>query len=172
MNPKDNPLMNSKIYLANGLGFSSITSPCLESIKARLEKEGYHVYEPFSESKDLGEKVAELQRRDKNVDMHMLKKNLAEINGTIGQRNARAIDAASVVVAILDGGLELDSGVAAEIGYATALGKVVYGYRTDFRAGGENLGAVINLQVEFFIKMNGGEIFNGLDALAEALRHL
>nr|MDO8110182.1 nucleoside 2-deoxyribosyltransferase [Candidatus Sigynarchaeota archaeon] len=160
--------MTDKIYLANGLGFSSATRCAVVDIKARLEKAGLQVFEPFFESKDLGEKIVELQRREKNVDM--LKKKLADINKIIGHRNAQAIDAASVVVAVLDGGLELDSGVAAEIGYAAGRGKKILGYRTDFRCGGENPGATINIQVEFFLKQYGGAIFTDLDVIIEALK--
>jgi len=44
----------------------------------------------------------------------------------------KAIDAADMVVAVLDGA-DADSGVSYEVGYAAARGKRVVGLRTDFR---------------------------------------
>ena len=155
------------IYLANGLGFSALARGALDGIKQRLEAEGFSVFEPFEEGKELGEKISALLETEKNIDT--LKEDLAKINHEIGRRNASAIDKASIVLAILDGGLDLDSGVAAEIGYGAGKGKKVFGYRTDFRSAGENPGATINLQVEFFVKQSGGNILSDIDALVKAL---
>lgn len=47
-------------------------------------------------------------------------------------RNLRAVEAADVVVACLDGA-DADSGTCFEVGYARALDKTVIGYRTDLR---------------------------------------
>lgn len=79
----------------------------------------------------------------------------------IGEKNARMIDKAQAVLAVLDGA-DVDSGTAAEIGYAAALGRPVVGYRTDLRQSGE-AGAVVNLQVEYFIRGTGGRITSSLD---------
>jgi nucleoside 2-deoxyribosyltransferase len=62
------------------------------------------------------------------------------------------------LLAVVDGN-DIDSGTAAEIGAASALGKPVVGLRTDFRSMGDNDGSPINLQVEFFIRNNGGAIY-------------
>lgn len=43
-----------------------------------------------------------------------------------------ALTASDVVVAVLDG-IEVDAGVAYEIGYAKALGKPIIGLKTDYR---------------------------------------
>ena len=48
----------------------------------------------------------------------------------IGENNRRAIDVADRVLAVLDGA-DVDSGTAAEIGYAFAKGKPTYGYHLD-----------------------------------------
>jgi nucleoside 2-deoxyribosyltransferase len=79
----------------------------------------------------------------------------------IGEKNARMIEKADAVLAVLDG-TDVDSGTAAEIGYAAALGRPVVGYRTDIRQAGE-AGAVVNLQVEYFIRATGGRITSSLD---------
>ena len=52
----------------------------------------------------------------------------------------------------------MDSGTAAEIGYAFARGKPIIGYRGDLRLSSDNVALTVNLQVEFFITESGGEI--------------
>ncbi|NMC04317.1 MAG: hypothetical protein GYA24_03850 [Candidatus Lokiarchaeota archaeon] len=158
------------VYLANGLGFTTLAAPAITGIVQRLEKEGFSIFEPFFASKDLGVEIARLQQFEKNLDL--LKEKLAIINSEIGKRNALAIEESSVVVAVLDGGLDLDSGVAAEIGYASGKGKPIVGLRTDFRLAGDNFGSVVNLQVEYFITRNGGMILPDVDSLVQFLKRL
>ena len=67
-------------------------------------------------------------------------------------------------------GADVDSGTAAEIGYAFARGKPIVGYRGDVRLAGDNEAAVVNLQVEYFIRASGGTIVTRLSALPRALR--
>lgn len=69
------------------------------------------------------------------------------VNAAIADRNLDLIRQADAVLALLDG-TDVDSGVAAEIGYAAALGKPVVGLRLDVRRTGDNEGAAVNLQVE------------------------
>jgi nucleoside 2-deoxyribosyltransferase len=90
-----------------------------------------------------------------------------ELAAEIARRNREALNSCRLLVAMLDG-QELDSGTAAEIGYASALGIVCLGLRTDQRRNGE-LGARINLQVEAFLVGSGGALTNSLEALLEAL---
>jgi nucleoside 2-deoxyribosyltransferase len=59
------------------------------------------------------------------------------LNREIGASNRAAIDRADGVVAVLDG-VDVDSGTAAEIGYAFARGKLIVGYRGDFRLSADN----------------------------------
>ena len=72
------------------------------------------------------------------------------------------------MIAILDG-VDVDSGTAAEIGYAHALGKRVYGLRTDFRLAGDNHGAIVNLQVQYFIEASGGTIVSTVADLLQTI---
>ncbi len=90
-----------------------------------------------------------------------------EVALAAGRANAEAIRSCSVLAAILDG-QEVDSGVAAEIGYACALGIPCFGLRTDLRTSGE-VGVAVNLQVEWFLQESGGRLFSSLDDLLEAL---
>jgi nucleoside 2-deoxyribosyltransferase len=86
----------------------------------------------------------------------------------IGRRNAEAIESCTLLAAHLDG-QEVDSGTAAEIGYAAAKGLRCFGLRTDMRQSGEP-GATVNLQVEHFIVASGGSIAASLDELINELR--
>lgn len=72
------------------------------------------------------------------------------LNPVIGRNNRDAIKSCDLVVAVLDG-TDVDSGTAAEIGYAAGIGKAIEGYRGDFRLASDNDGSTVNLQVEFFI---------------------
>ncbi len=63
-------------------------------------------------------------------------------------------------------GLELDSGVASEIGFPAALGKKCYGLRTDFRDSGDFDGIPINLLVLYWIESSGGKLFRRIDAIS------
>ena len=94
-----------------------------------------------------------------------------QLNEEIGANNRAAIDAAQGIVAILDGA-DVDSGTAAEIGYAFARGKVIVGYRGDSRVSADNEGGVINLQVEYFIRQSGGTIVNRYEDLEPSLLSL
>src|SRR5881397_1850798 len=94
-----------------------------------------------------------------------------KLNREIGATNRAAIDRADGVVAVLDG-TDVDSGTAAEIGYAFARGKLIVGYRGDFRLSADNEGSAVNLQVEFFIRESGGAIVSRYEDLEMCLRPL
>ena len=66
----------------------------------------------------------------------------------------------------------MDSGTAAEIGYAFARDKPVIGYRGDVRLAGDNEGAIVNLQVEYFIRASGGTVLTRLADVRRALAAL
>ena len=76
----------------------------------------------------------------------------------IGLLNEKLIRESDALLGVLDG-VEVDSGVASEIGFAAGLGKKCYGLRTDFRDCGELDGIPVNLQVLHFILNSGGRFF-------------
>ena len=79
------------------------------------------------------------------------------LNMDIGRRNyENGIVPCTFMVANLDG-QEVDSGTASEIGAAAALGKRIYARRSDFRLSGE-VGAIVNVQVAYFVRLHGGSI--------------
>jgi nucleoside 2-deoxyribosyltransferase len=92
-----------------------------------------------------------------------------DLNMEIGKSNELMIKASRIVLAVLDGS-DIDSGVASEIGYAYALGKKIIGYRSDTRLTGDNIGAKVNLQIEYFIYNSGGQIVTNIQDLKEILR--
>ena len=85
-----------------------------------------------------------------------------ELNLVMGERNAQAIKDSDGMIAVLDG-VDIDSGTAGEIGYAYGLGKIIAGYRGDFRLSADNEGSTVNLQVEYFIRSSGGEIVTSIE---------
>ena len=91
------------------------------------------------------------------------------LNKELAISNERLLEKADIVVAILDGS-DVDSGVAAEIGYAYALRKKIIGYRSDFRVTGDNQGVTVNIQVEHFINESGGYIVRKISDLKPALK--
>lgn len=153
-----------KIYVASPLGFSESGRFFLyEKIVPMIEDAGYSVLDPW---KLTPEEVLETAL---SLPLGPEKeKAWIEANRIIGGNNAHAIEESSGLFAVLDG-VDVDSGTAAEIGYAAGLKKPILGYRSDFRLAGDNIGARVNLQVEYFIRNSGGYIIKSVDDLRGAL---
>jgi nucleoside 2-deoxyribosyltransferase len=161
--------MNEKprIYLAGPLGFSeagryfytSVLIPFVSGL-------GYEVVDPWAltDSRRI-EAVRTMPYGPARRDAWR------RLNTEIGANNRAAIDGARGLVAILDGA-DVDSGTAAEIGYAFAGGKLIVGYRGDFRLSADNEGSIVNLQVEYFIRQSGGTIVDRYEDLESSLRPL
>ena len=156
-----------QVYLANCLGFSKLLFPATEAVRGALVQAGWSVFEPFSGCTVEGNEINELVIEEK--DPRQLISKLRLLNTTIASKNQRMIDASDIVIAILDGSLDIDAGVAAEIGYAHGRGKRVFALRTDFRLAADNAGSSINLQVEHFIYKSGGKIAGSVDELIRAM---
>lgn len=145
-----------KAYLAGPYGFSDSTRYFMEKVYVPELREVVETINPWDLTSDKEVKEAESKGKEKGFAME------------IGKRNKEAIESSDVVIAALDG-QEVDSGTAAEIGYAVGKGKKVYGYRSDFRQTGEK-GAIVNLQVQYFIENSGGKIVSDLGELKEAIK--
>lgn len=158
-----------KVYLASGLGFSELGKNSINYLKENL-KELVRVIEPFESNSDLGLRIQEIEK-DQSTSLFIIKSELKEINYQIGKRNENLINEADLILAILDGN-DLDSGTSAEIGYAYGIGKKIIGYRGDFRNTGDNIGSVINLQVEYFVLSSGGYIFSSIKELVDYLKKI
>jgi nucleoside 2-deoxyribosyltransferase len=161
-----------KIYLAGPLGFSEAGRSFYQrEVVATVERLGHVALDPWSEDDILGidpSLRAEI-KATQDLPYGPGKRDAWQVlNVRIGARNSALIDACDLVFAVLDG-VDVDSGTAAEIGYAFAKGKPILGYRGDFRLSADNEGAAINLQVEYFIRASGGTIMTRLDELEHAL---
>lgn len=153
-----------KIYLASPLGFAESTRAYMNELKRSLS-EFLEVLNPWDDTRF----AADIKRAPTIVDPTERRALFATINHGLGEKNAENIRIADGMVAVLDG-IDVDSGTAAEIGYAFALGKRIYGLRTDFRLTGENEVSVVNLQVRYFIDQSGGTLVTTVDDLLPLLR--
>ena len=152
------------IYLASPLGFAASTHGFMADLATRLRNE-IDVLNPWDDQR-FAQEFQELASVD---SVAARDGRLAEINIELGRTNAESIDAADGLLAVLDG-VDVDSGTAAEIGYAFARGKRVYGLRTDFRLAGDNHGSIINLQVQYFIEQSGGKVVTTVQELIDLAR--
>jgi nucleoside 2-deoxyribosyltransferase len=156
-----------RVYLAGPLGFSEVgTVFHKEKIVATLTALKYEILDPWQLAPTA--KIAEISKKPYGEPRRAAWEAL---NPEIGGTNAAAINSCDLVFAVLDG-TDVDSGTASEIGYAFALGKKILGYRGDFRLSADNEGSIVNLQVEYFIKASGGEIFKHIVELPDALQRL
>jgi nucleoside 2-deoxyribosyltransferase len=152
------------IYLAGPLGFSEAGSHFHNTVLIPFVQDlGYEVIDPWTLT-DPGK-----TRAVKAMPYGQAKREAwRTLNLEMGATNRAAIDRAHGVLAVLDG-TDVDSGTAAEIGYAFARGKAIVGYRGDFRLSADNEGSTVNLQVEYFIRASGGTIVDRYEDLKSSL---
>lgn len=155
-----------RIYVASPLGFAASTRPFMLDLIPALEAY-VEVENPWDDDRFVDEFAAVAL-----VDsVKERQERLMTVNRELGRMNAERIDRSDAVFAILDG-VDVDSGTAAEIGYAAAKGKYVCGLRTDFRLAGDNEAAIVNLQVEYFIVSSGGRVVTTTEELVDLARTL
>jgi nucleoside 2-deoxyribosyltransferase len=156
-----------KIYTAGPLGFSEVGREFHRTrILAELKRLGHEALDPWA--------LTEQSRIDAVLRMpygEARRDAWRVLDVEIGDNNRSAIDRCDLVFAVLDG-VDVDSGTAAEIGYAFAKDKPIIGYRGDLRLSADNEGSTVNLQVEYFIRQSGGEIILALAELEAALARL
>ncbi len=152
------------LYLAGPLGFSEAGRQFLYSTLIPVIAEcGQTVVDPWSLTAS-----SEIDTVSAMPPGEARRRAWMALNNRIAKRNHEALDRCDAVLAVLDGA-DVDSGTAAEIGYAFAVGKQISGYRSDFRLAGDNEGAVVNLQVEYFVRMSGGRIVASVAELQDLL---
>jgi len=156
--------MMKKIYVASPFGFSEAGRLFLyEKLIPVLEELDLICIDPWKlTSQNLIEEVDSIENESEK------KREWIKLNRIIAENNKHGIEESEGMLAVLDG-TDVDSGTAAEIGFAAALNKKVCGYRSDFRRSGDNSGAVVNLQVEYFILNSGGRIVSNLSELKNEL---
>lgn len=153
-----------RAYIASPYGFSPATRPYYDRVLLPAVREaGVEPLDPWADADGATARAFAAAAGDPAA--------LAAVNARLGAGNAAMIDACDGVLAVLDG-VDVDSGTAAEIGYAAALGKPVVGLRLDTRLTGDNAGARVNLQVEHFVRRHGGDVCGELPAAVGLLARL
>jgi len=153
-----------RVYLAGPLGFTAAGRAYhADEVVRRVREAGFEPLDPWDVPGELQDVFA-LPKHDPQRPAA-----LRTANEAAGKRNAAMISEADAVLAILDGA-DVDSGTAAEIGYAAALDTPVIGLRMDTRSTGDNEATVVNLQVEWFIRASGGRVLD--TDLDDAMRAL
>lgn len=151
-----------RIFIASPLGFAESTKGFIARLEGILREKGYEPADPWSLCGDLEE---EMRRAGAIRDFEARAAGMRRVSMAIARRNEETLRSCGGVLAVLDGP-DADSGTASEVGYACALGgRIIHGYRGDFRQSGENPGVKINLQVEYWIEKSGGRVFSSLDEL-------
>ena len=150
------------LYLASPLGFTKSTQPFRAELNNSLHGAGHTVFDPWSQSYES------LELAQREPDPATRARLLRHANHNLAGQNEKAIRKCSIVLAVLDG-VDVDSGTASEIGFGYGIGKTVYGLRTDTRRTGDNEGAVVNLQVEYWIRASGGDIYLSWETLLQRL---
>ncbi|MGB8781421.1 MAG: nucleoside 2-deoxyribosyltransferase [Candidatus Bathyarchaeia archaeon] len=130
-----------KVFLAAPL-FSEAEREFNSKIAKRLRENGFEVW--------LAQEAPFIQQ-----GTHKEKKRIYE--GDIS-----ALKASDAIAAVLDG-VEVDAGVAYEMGYATALGKPIVGLKTDYRTFSEM--EEVNLMLEVALI----KICKSMDELIDSL---
>ena len=143
------------IYLASPLGFAESTRLFMSGLLAVLREAGHSVFDPWSHPD--GDPFARVLQEPPEVRLA----GLRQANFAVGRANELGIRACDTVLAVLDG-VDVDSGTASEMGFAYGIDKRIYGLRTDTRLAGDNEGSTVNLQVEYWIRASGGQIFGSL----------
>jgi nucleoside 2-deoxyribosyltransferase len=95
-------------------------------------------------------------------DASFIQKGTHKEKEMIYEGDVSALTTCDVVVAVLDG-VEVDAGVACEMGYARALGKPIVGFKTDYRtfSGMEEVNLILEVSLT--------KICKSIDELTDAL---
>jgi nucleoside 2-deoxyribosyltransferase len=151
------------VYVASPYGFSPATRRFYDDeLLPMIGALGWTPHDPWADpdgriAARFG--VIEELPRDEQVEA------LAQLDAQLGAANEELIRTADALLAILDG-TDVDSGTAAEIGFAAALGHPTVGLRLDTRRTGDNAGVTVNLQVEHWLTLG---VHRTLDAAMMAL---
>ncbi|MEW6474690.1 MAG: nucleoside 2-deoxyribosyltransferase [Actinomycetota bacterium] len=153
------------VYVASPLGFSEPGRHYLTAVlQPRLNAAGWSVLDPWDDPTGVVAETLSLPAGAARLDA------LVRMSRTIGERNRGLLATADAVLAVLDGP-DVDSGTAAEVGWAAAHKTPVIGWRSDFRLA-DHEAAPVNLQVEDFVLASGGRMVATLDEAIAALDSL
>lgn len=163
--------MPPKIYVAGPLGFSeSGRFFYYQEFLPTLKELRYEIFDPWEHSPK--DKIEKLKNKESSLKVSEAQKDWQSINLEIGTNNVNILNEADGLIAILDGP-DVDSGTAAEVGYFCGKHnnqRPILGYRSDFRLSSENIGGIINIQVEQFIYLTKGTIVANIKDLKHELK--
>ncbi len=138
------------VYVASPFGFSPATRAYYErDLLPAIRGAGWHPHDPWA---DPDGSVAARFAMAGSLIGSARRQALSEINREIAAANEQMIRGSHALFAVLDG-TDVDSGTAAEIGFAAAIGRPAVGLRLDTRRTGDNDGATVNLQVEHWLTL-------------------
>lgn len=151
------------VYVASPYGFSPATRGFYDTaLLPAIVAAGWVPHDPWA---DLDGSVEASFQNAAWMSADSRLQALRQINRKLGEANEGLIRTADALFAVLDG-VDVDSGTAAEIGFAAALGKPVVGLRLDLRRTGDNDGTIVNLQVQHWIS---GGVWTTVDEAVAAL---
>ena len=157
--------LKTRLYLASPYGFTDAGREFMKkTFISSFKEDVFDILNPWDYFDSVSDTIKEIYSL---ADIKEQIERLRDLNQKVASRNAYLLEQAQIVLAVLDGS-DVDSGVAAEIGYACALGKKILGYRSDFRITGDNTAAAVNIQVEYFINKSGGVIVREIPDLIDA----
>ncbi|HEY2565888.1 MAG TPA: nucleoside 2-deoxyribosyltransferase [Acidimicrobiales bacterium] len=155
-----------KVYLAGPSGFSDPGLLYHKTVlRPLLIEAGFEVLDPWEIQNLDVQRVLSLPLGPERADQ------LPEVNRKLGRANQDLIDQAGALLALLDGS-DIDSGTAAEVGYAAAKATPIVGLRTDRRPSGDNEATDVNLQVQWFIEFSEGQLVFSLGDAVNKLKEL
>lgn len=155
-----------RTYIASPYGFSPATKTYYDAvILPAVRAAGIEPVDPWDD--EDGAVAAAFDEAHTIEDRLDRMTALQKVNRRLAAANVDRIRDADAVLAILDG-TDVDSGVAAEIGFAACLLKPVVGLRLDIRQTGDNEASLVNLQVEYFLTATTTTLDGALQALREA----
>lgn len=148
------------VYLAGPLGFSPVTKGWHDGVLIpAVRAAGWEPLDPWADP----DAPAQLAAAAGDPEA------LRRVNERLAARNEAMIRRTDALLAILDGA-DVDSGTAAEIGFAAALGVPCVGLRLDVRRTGDNDGTTVNLQVEHWLADLATDVDDALVKLRHASR--
>lgn len=139
-------MSQKNIYLAGPL-FSQAEIHFNAYLRDKLVSMGFFVFLPQEEVYDNS--ISRIEDKHKSIF----------------KKDVKGLDNCDLVVAVLDGGSDVDSGTAWEIGYAYATNKYVFGLKTDFRTLGPE--GNVNLMIEYSLH----DLSHTIDELLDKLRN-
>ncbi len=148
-------------YIAGPLGFSVAGKTWYDDVLLpAVRAAGIEPLDPWGDAGAEAELAAAAAVEDRTARIAAFRR----VNARLAGANEAMLRRCDAVLAVLDGP-DVDSGTAAEIGFAAALGTPVVGLRLDLRRTGDNEGATVNLQVEHWLVT----VARDLDAAVSAL---